>query len=448
MSQQLYNRLVPSPLGYVCYLPAYLPSALISFSFRLSVQISPILLRLEALPYPKDHTDLTILNTDMIRQLRERSRLGRPFNRAQSADPLSLNYSPRRSRRDTLAIPDDDLASFSPGLAADLMSSRSDAKMIIEGWIANSPETHSQTDMFPWNVLTENDLWDAFRFTVHAIEDAESGQLNMTASRRILDELEEALEEDRLDILLPRTQVTVESQRSFRALAEVSYYCLSRPLGTVLHLFFTQNLRGIVNHNSIPSLVQWCHAILRANMRLESRHDCFDRLFHLRPDFISELDRLRASRARGLADLLRRFVRDSEGRELLLGDHRRSHRDKDRDSERWSDAREEGLLPRIRRRSSRSKDRESEPWRGAREISLDDAENPRRLRRLAEDVKFHEAAADKGKKQLLRLTVGERKAEKRGGGRLAITSGERPKLLRIKSPPDEIDAMFDIESNS
>lgn len=259
----------------------------------------------------------------------------RPYTRARSLGrPVvypGFHAPLRLPHRRILPFPERALVAYLPMFTARHFRRDQDLERCLADWTAHSRELRSNG----WNRLREEDLLDAVYLTLEALQtnDYDDGSV----SRRLLDRLDESLEDDRLSNGALREKTTPHSHRLFRSMAELSHVNRSRPIATVLRTFFVTRVEFIAHRNYPKALVQWCQAINRAYMRDEDMIECFEALLVARPKLISELLDERGDKARELAEVLASVAIDAGRSDLLPGARvfglRRPGRLQSRDSE-------------------------------------------------------------------------------------------------------------------
>ena len=188
---------------------------------------------------------------------------------------------------------------YLPGLYKQALVSGLDMGTVIEGCVADSPETEPTT---LWNAIDPERLYLCYQWILNQVAQVSSCEVEIDVSMTIRDVLRGNLAKDGFEGRLPTAsgQVSIHSQRMFRAFADVSCAAHSHQMGRVLHGFFVENVAYIASHNSSTSLAQWCYAIRQAEMSLEMHADCLRKLLRLRPDLPEKVRSLPGPKAQSV----------------------------------------------------------------------------------------------------------------------------------------------------
>jgi hypothetical protein len=284
--------------------------------------------------------------------------------------PISnLCVPPRHAR--TLSLHDHILQAYLPWFTTNQPRPHHepDVDLILDSWLRSNPELLEPAMHFP---LREREFRGAFYMVIDAIEDADADAdaddfgtepaVMVDASNRLLEKLDDEWDED-VEFGGGSGKRAARSQRLFRALAEVSHATGSRMLGSVLRTFFLGWLHELVEEEDSVALAGWCWGIARAWIDPREKEGCLRALVALRSDVLAELN------GRAGADWLPLPLH-------ALNNVAGTMRD-------W---------PRRRRAAGRR-------WW--------DDENDRRIRRMVEDSEYYGRGADRGRRRMVSLHLGD-----------------------------------------
>jgi hypothetical protein len=300
-----------------------------------------------------------------------------PHPRSRGVCLPAVPYYPNHHPRRTFVLNENALYSYLPDFTAKYFRNpNSSVDAIISNYILSNPEINQQY----WNPVSSEVLRDVFYTIFDAVANAQSGEVVYSTSRRLLRELEDCFREDEHAVLLSGSRVSRHSQHMFRSLAEISHSARSPHIGSVLCTFFLDHVRTFALRDSARSLVQWCHAIIRAYMPEENKRKCMERLLDVRPDLIEELDDEPGAKAQKVAN----YLEDIEDDRVPRARSRRRHQ--------WNEADD-----RV----------------GRLVLNEDDERYVRQLReQLREDARAYEDAAERKREQVLRLDMEGRVSSK------------------------------------
>lgn len=303
-----------------------------------------------------------------------------PFQRPRSAEPvLSLSRS---------SAFEDDIAdlwfdtygrgaqAWLPNIYYESAVRREDVKSLFERWLSDSPAI----DDDGVDPLTWEEVYDAFTMLNELAQDRPIERTEDHTARRVMLDLEDAMGRDNIEYMSSPWKhsgmSTLGCQRLFRSLAEVSYYCRSRPLGNVLYKFFIRHVGWVVGHSNTLSIYLWCQAVLRSEMALSSRYSCIRSVAQLQPELFASFS---FPPPAGVSELQDRL---------------------------------QDLIETVRERNRSSETQHSNPY-GRRIYEIESERPPtvfgpndRQVARLYSDVKYHEDRVRRGKQKLAQLTGG------------------------------------------